>query len=115
MTVAIDPGYVWPKVDRRGDGECWPWLAGRNKSGGHGIAYVGNQKSMAAHRAVYEILVGPIPDGLVLDHLCRNAGCVNPAHCEPVTQAENVRRGRVADANRERRGCRYTGGRMHRA
>lgn len=47
---------------------------------------------MLAHRAAYELLVGPIPAGLTLDHLCRNTKCCNPAHLEPVTNAENVRR-----------------------
>lgn len=46
-----------------------------------------------AYRVVYELAVGPIPAGLVLDHLCRVIACVNPAHLEPVTHAENVRRG----------------------
>lgn len=45
-----------------------------------------------AHRAAYELLVGPIPDGLTLDHLCRNTKCCNPSHLEPVTNSENVRR-----------------------
>lgn len=45
------------------------------------------------HRAEYERLIGPVPDGLVLDHLCRNRACVNVAHLEPVTNGENVRRG----------------------
>lgn len=46
-----------------------------------------------AHRFAYEAVVGPIPDGMVIDHLCRNARCVNPAHMEAVTQRENVMRG----------------------
>ena len=45
-----------------------------------------------AHRFAYELLIGPIPSGLTIDHLCRNTGCVNPAHMEPVTRAENARR-----------------------
>lgn len=48
---------------------------------------------MGAHRAVYELLVGPIADGLVIDHLCRKPSCVNPSHLEAVTQSENLKRG----------------------
>lgn len=103
----IVESFVWPKVDRRGDDECWPWLGGRNKRGGHGVAYIGNGRSIAAHRAVFVLLRGPIPDGLVTDHLCRNPSCVNPSHIEPVTQAENVRRGRVSEANALRKGWTY--------
>jgi hypothetical protein len=46
-----------------------------------------------AHRLAYELLVGPIPEGLHIDHLCRRPECVNPAHLEPVTNVENIRRG----------------------
>ena len=56
-----------------------------------------------AHRAIYEEMVGPIPDGLVLDHLCSVRNCVNPEHLEPVTQAENARRGALGrDRSRSR-------------
>jgi len=66
------------------------------KADGYGIVSFRRENgktSMNAHRFVYIMLVGPIPDGLQLDHLCRNTACVNPAHMEPVTNGENVRRG----------------------
>lgn len=91
---------LWPKV-RKADG-CWEWLATRT-SNGYGQFWAGRYSATgqplldSAHRVVYEALVGPIPAGLELDHLCRNAGCVNPAHLEPVTHAENVRRRELAN------------------
>lgn len=60
--------------------------------GGYGRLHVEGSK-VWAHRYSYEMLTGPIPDGLVIDHLCRNRACVNPAHMEPVTSRENLRRG----------------------
>jgi len=78
------------------DTGCWVWLGPFDEHGyGVGTRRLGrnNWRNVAAHRAVYEELVGPIPDGLVLDHLCRNPPCVNPEHLEPVTQKVNVQRG----------------------
>lgn len=86
-----------PKVLRRllskftvGDG-CWEWTAPLSGMG-YAQFYDGNRKPMA-HRVVYELLVGPIPEGLQLDHLCRVRHCVNPHHLEPVTARENLIRG----------------------
>jgi len=70
---------------------CWNW-DGTPDELGYGSKKE-HGRSVGAHRWVYEQLVGPIPDGKVPDHLCRNPTCVNPAHLEPVTHAENIRRG----------------------
>lgn len=83
----------------------WLWLGRQVK--GYGAASR-NGHSVSAQVAVYEALVGPVPDGLVLDHLCRTPLCVNPVHMEPVTQGENVARGvgPAAVFNRELR-CKH--------
>ena len=71
---------------------CWIWHAA--KSGGYGrIKSPGGQDALHAHRVSYELHRGDIPDGLVIDHLCRNTACVNPSHLEPVTNKENTMRG----------------------
>jgi hypothetical protein len=80
----------WAKVNKTD--ECWLWTASR-VGGGYGRFHPTNGVSVYAHRWAYEQLVGPIPEGLQLDHLCRVRQCVNPSHLEPVTQAENIRRG----------------------
>lgn len=78
---------------------CWLWT-GYIKPTGYG-AIKGpwpSTKNMHAHRATYELLVGPIPEGLVIDHLCRVRSCVNPEHLEPVTTWENLMRGETVYA-----------------
>lgn len=82
-------GAVLSKVNFTGD--CWLWL-GEIKDDGYG-----KHGGQVAHRVVYELLVGPIPDGLELDHLCRVTACVFPDHLEPVTRLENIRRRRASN------------------
>ena len=93
----------WSKVDRSGGPTaCWPWLAACSGRG-YGHVWVGGAKRQeTAHRVAYELLVGPIPAGLTIDHLCRNRRCVNPAHLEPTTMRENTLRGVGATARHAR-------------
>lgn len=70
---------------------CWDWVGSKDVYGYGYVSYF--FKKLKAHRVSYEIYKGEIPQGLVLDHLCRNRSCVNPDHVEPVTIGENVRRG----------------------
>ena len=75
--------------------ECWLYAGYKNKQG-YGEIYStvnGKQVSNRLHRISYETFVGKIPEGLVIDHLCRNRCCINPDHLEPVTNIENILRG----------------------
>lgn len=75
---------------------CWEWVGFKFR--GYGRWEICNGKTGWAHRRLYEMYKGPIPEGLSIDHLCRNHGCVNPDHLEPVTHKENVLRGESSGA-----------------
>lgn len=89
----------WEKVEINGPvpeyapdlGPCWIWTATKMPDG-YGLFHLVD-RMYCSHRVAYEMLVGPISDGMVVDHLCRVRLCVNPSHLEVVTAAENTRRG----------------------
>lgn len=92
----------WSYVDRsKTEDGCWLWN-GHRESNGYGRFRHDGRRS-GAHRFAYEAEVGPIPDGLTIDHLCRVRHCVNPAHLEAVTSRENTRR--RDDLRGEQHGC----------
>lgn len=90
------PPRIESKIDRTSD--CWIWIAALDRRGYGVVSWKGLAKR--AHRVVYEILVGTTE--LELDHLCRVHACVKPNHLEPVTHAENVRRGNAGRMMTER-------------
>lgn len=113
--VAVDRvARFWARVDRSGGGSaCWPWTAAINGNGYGSTAWKG--RICTPHRIAYELLVGPIPDGMDLDHLCHTRDqfcrggktcphrrCANPAHLEPVPGLVNVMRGRSPHAEAAR-------------
>lgn len=97
---------VFPKFNIASNG-CWEWTGATNKKGygelkfqfSEGIVY------LKAHRVFYELFVGEIPEGLEIDHLCRNRKCVNPKHLEPVTTQENIMRGNGLAVLNSRKTC----------
>lgn len=94
------PERIQSKIRVDHETGCWEWTASRHRQGYGSIKWRG--RTRIAHRIVYQLLVGPVPAGLVTDHLCRNTCCVNPAHLEPVTPRENLVRGDAPQMARER-------------
>ncbi len=98
----------WPKVDKNGPlpeerpdlGNCWVWKSAKHDSV-YGAIIDKAPPMTPAHRAGYELMVGPIPNGLVLDHLCRRPRCVRFDHLEPVPQPVNIARGKAPALLRE--------------
>lgn len=91
---------------RRGDDECWAWKGMKSSPLSDSREYItvrADSRPQLIHRLAYSVLVGPIPDGLEIDHLCRNTYCMNPQHLEPVTHRVNMLRGRTAAAANARR------------
>lgn len=90
---------------------CWTWKAYVDRDG-YGTFYVGHVNGkridMKAHRFSYELFRDKVPNGLVIDHLCRNTSCVNPFHLEPVTSLENLLRSPFINSDHCRRGHQYT-------
>lgn len=106
MTVyAITPErslfLLMRKIRRDSVTGCWNWTGHCNPDNGY-PRVTRNKRSYYAYRVGYELMVGPIPSGLQIDHLCRNPKCINPDHLEPVTALVNVRR---SFGNNSKRSC----------
>lgn len=83
---------------------CWRWTGRWNSGNGYGkIRW--NGRIYVAHRLVYELLVGSIPERHVLDHICRTRDCCNPAHLDPVTIQVNTHRGEAVLFERRQDAC----------
>lgn len=99
--------YLVKRIDATGD--CWMWT-GMTSEGGYGSVRDDRKRQLAAHRVIYQALVGPVDPALHLDHLCRNKKCVNPDHLEPVTRRVNILRGYSPQAmNARQTHCRKAG------
>ena len=102
MAPDLLPPRMAAKIRIAPDTGCWLWTGCLN-SKGYGC-WSQNGKVKLTHRVAYELLVGPIPEGMVNDHLCRERRCCFPGHLEPVTSRVNTRRGMAATATECKRG-----------
>lgn len=84
---------------------CWEWTGWKNPAGYGRTKVLGSQRMLYPHRVAYEHFKGPIPDGMHIDHLCRNRSCCNPDHLEAVTPGENIRRGETGAHHRNKTHC----------
>lgn len=91
--ISIEQRF-WNKVEK--SDYCWNWKASTFRNGY--AQFHPDKNSVLAHRFAYELVIGKIPQGMTIDHLCRNRSCVNPAHMEIVTRRENILRGEAPAA-----------------
>ena len=90
MNIEQLPVRIASKIAIESDNGCWLWTASSWQGYGQ-VSWQG--RPVKAHRLIYKLLVGPVPEGMTLDHLCRKRACVNPAHLEPVSHQVNLLRG----------------------
>lgn len=102
------PAHIQRNYEVDPETGCWLWTRSKSKDG-YGWASL-NNKTYQAHRLIWMLLVGDIPEGLVIDHLCRVRHCVNVTHMELVTPAENIRRSPLTPAGMEK--CLKCGGEL---
>ena len=87
------------------DHDCWRWNGSHDQNGYGRVVVHSGGSSTPVHRVVYEAMIGSIPVGREMDHLCRNRGCCNPMHLEPVTHRTNMRRGLAGAVGRAQTHC----------